>query len=113
MEIPGPHVSEIYWCNECTRTFHLVDVNKTWTCPTCRMPIQIKVVINDYEHRGLRLKPNQLQIDQLVTLDRVNTNVILAIEKDGVDYHIALKNYRRKTFSKDNFLLTIDGKWTY
>lgn len=111
MEIPGPHVTEAYRCNSCSSTFHLVDVNKTWTCPTCGLPIEIKVVVNDFEHRGFRLRPSQLGVDQLITLDRKTTHLILAIEKEENDYLISLGNYRRKSFKNDDFLLVINGSW--
>lgn len=112
MEIPGPHVTEAYKCSNCNLVFRIGDVNRTWTCPTCTLPIGIKVVIGDFEHLGFRLKPSQLRVDKLVTLDRVNTHLILSIERKEGDYLIALQNYRRKTFNEDDYLLVIEGSWT-
>ena len=107
----SPHSSEVYKCNICTKSFTLPEINRHWKCPDCSNPMSIKVTIGSYDYNCNRLKPSQLKVDFLVTLDRKDIYQILSIMPSGSFYSIALKGYGVKNFSQDDFLLVIDGAW--
>jgi DNA-directed RNA polymerase subunit RPC12/RpoP len=108
-----PHAHERYRCNDCRNNFHLLDVNKTWKCPECSKPVNIRVEIDNYFHNAHRLNPEELEIGTIMTMDRENIHEILNVTPlENNRFRLALGNYGVRTFRKDDWIFVIDGSWT-
>jgi DNA-directed RNA polymerase subunit RPC12/RpoP len=106
-----PHVSEIYRCNDCLETFKLNEITNEWICPKCGIPLSIKIEIGDHIYSCNRLQPTDLKINNLITIDKKEINLILDISANTDSYRLALKNYGVYYCHKNDFLLVINGAW--
>ena len=102
---------EVYKCNRCKIFLEHLEVFKTWKCPNCLQPVNIKVEVGGNWHTCLRLQPHEMKIGQLLTFERLHVHQILAIITDYDNYILALKEYGRQSVRNDDFFLIIDGAW--
>lgn len=103
---------EIYKCLWCKKEYTYWDIFKTWKCPTCERPLNIRITVEGNPQSCQRLKPNELRIGDLVTLDTRHTHELLNVQKEGDNYILALKGYRRHPVHKDDFIIIIDAAWS-
>lgn len=107
----APHVNELYRCVHCEKHFQRSAINLNWKCPDCGNPICIKVEIDGYTHTCHWLKPSELEVGYIITMDRLNIHEVLNVKQQEASYRIALKQFGVKEFNANDFILTINGAW--
>ena len=100
-----------FLCNNCSKEYSYPDIYRTWHCPQCNSRIKIKVEIGADFHTCYVLKASEIEVDMLVTLDNVNSHMVLAVEKVGSALRIALEKYTVIVKQPNDLIVTIDGGW--
>jgi DNA-directed RNA polymerase subunit RPC12/RpoP len=103
--------NEEYYCLNCDDVITNSQPNRDGKCPNCAEIIEIKLEIDGYEHSCHRVIPDNLEIGELIALDRRFIREILAIEKNDGYYRIALKEYRAINIDNDSLITRINGGW--
>jgi DNA-directed RNA polymerase subunit RPC12/RpoP len=102
---------EKFLCAKCDKEYLFPEINRKWKCSQCNSIIKIKAEIGDYTHTCYVLKASEIDVDMLVTLDNENSHLVLAVNKEGSSYRIALKEFKVITLQENDFVVTIDGGW--
>lgn len=102
---------EEYYCLHCDKTLSPPPFIKNGNCPYCTNKIHIKLLIDNYDHSCLRVKPIELEIGEMISLDLRHIYEILSIEEQKDAFRIALKRYRAINIDKDSILTKVDGSW--
>ena len=104
--------TEKYYCINCEKYFDFSDVHSNWKCPECEKLVNIKVSIGNYFHNCQRVNPNELKIDEFVTMENEHIHQIINIVKQGENYRVALKNYTAIPLSSEDIITRINGSWS-
>jgi DNA-directed RNA polymerase subunit RPC12/RpoP len=105
------HVSEQYRCDRCGLVFNYIDVNISWLCKNCSIPVSIKIVNREGNFSCYRLHPSEIRNGQLISEDGRFFYEVITNSHEGESYRIALRGYGIIKPNKNNFLLVIHGGW--
>jgi hypothetical protein len=108
---PITPLSEEYFCTECNRFFSYLDVFSDWECPIHKDKIQIKVTINNESYCAVRVRPHELRIGELVTLENQHFHEVLDIKSYQNYQRVALKGYTAINIDADSIITKIIGGW--
>lgn len=108
---PRHQNDEIYRCSRCEKQFAFQEVQNNWKCPDCGRCIGIKLLVNNHQHECHRVPPCELRQEELITFENEHIHEILAINKYGDNYRIALKGFGVITASYDSIITRINGGW--
>lgn len=103
---------EKYHCPKCETYYQFKDVHLNWKCPVCNHILNIKVSVDNYLHNCQRVTPEELKIEELVTLENEHIHEILNISKNQNEFRVALKEYRVITLKSNDYVTRIDGTWS-
>lgn len=98
---------EKYRCSQCDKDLLYQDIFRTWTCPNCSKPVEIKLDSNITTF--VRLKPKEIKEGSYVSLDGTNIYEVGDRQIRGNDYSVWLKQYTRTVLKSKDFYFVVKG----
>ena len=107
-----PHVTEEYYCSNCTLFFDQLNVFRNWKCPKCDIYIQIRILTDKLNNSCLRIPVQELKVDDMILIDRFDYfRDILAVRDEGSSMWVAIKEYRALSLEKNSTAIVLNGGW--